>query len=170
MLKNMVQGVAWATLCGNGYKGKEMASRHDPTNIKPGSDPTQNVARIYEGRNATGTPRNAEPRRRRDRLWTITLHDRVESILGAAMRCLTRTPISIRPTGTTKTITTIAEVGFVAAVTVSRKCTAKAASTNLFMTRRTSGEATNCVIRSKTTAMRTITGITPSSSITTMPA
>jgi hypothetical protein len=43
-----------------------MARRSDPTTIQPGSDPTRNVARIYEGRPAQGYPRNVEPRRRRD--------------------------------------------------------------------------------------------------------
>jgi len=43
-----------------------MARRRDYTSIEPGSDPTRNVARIYEGRPSQGYPRNAEPKRRRD--------------------------------------------------------------------------------------------------------
>jgi hypothetical protein len=43
-----------------------MARRRDYSTIQPGSDPTRNVARIYEGRETSGYPRNPEPSRRRD--------------------------------------------------------------------------------------------------------
>ena len=43
-----------------------MTRRRDHSSIEPGSDPTRNVARIYEGREAHGHPRNPAPARRSD--------------------------------------------------------------------------------------------------------
>ena len=43
-----------------------MARRRDYTTIQPGSDPVANVAKIYEGRESAGYPRNPTPPRRHD--------------------------------------------------------------------------------------------------------